>query len=235
MHCYRYKTIIFGFNASPFILKYVLKFHADKFPLDECSQTLKSNFYVDNLVKTGNKAEALSALYTSVREHLQKGNFDLQSCYSNCVKLQKKMEADGTLSGFDSGWEKVLGYLYDPVEDSIKVPPHSCDMEASTKRKILSVTSKVLDPLFLYLPVTVRSCLLMRDSWRQKLNWDDAVPQNMSSVWRRLTKDLSALDSVSFPRRVLDEGKNTRRVLEEGKDTRRVLEEGKDIFLLRCF
>ena len=212
LHCYQYKTIIFGFNARPFILNYVLKFHANKFPLDECLQPLKSNFYVDNLVKTGNNAEALSALYTSVRECLQKGNFDLQSCNSNSVKLQKKMEADGMLSGFDSGWEKVLGYLYDPVEDSIKVPPHSCDMEVSIKRKILSSeTSKVFDPLSLYLPVTVWSRQLMRESWRQKLlSRDDAVPQNMSPVWRMLAKDLSALDSVSFPRRVLDEGKDTR-------------------------
>ena len=42
------------------------------------------------------------------------GNFEIQSYNSNSAMLRKKMEADGTLSRFDSGWKKVLGYLYSP-------------------------------------------------------------------------------------------------------------------------
>ena len=46
---YRYRTIIFGFNASPFILNYVIKHHASLFCDDEYSKILRSIFYVDNL------------------------------------------------------------------------------------------------------------------------------------------------------------------------------------------
>ena len=62
LHCYRYTPILFGFNANPFILSYVLKYHAEKFPSDECFQAFKSNFYVDNLAETGNDNNIL--LYT---------------------------------------------------------------------------------------------------------------------------------------------------------------------------
>ena len=32
--CFRYTTLIFGFNASPFIQNFILKHHAERFPAD---------------------------------------------------------------------------------------------------------------------------------------------------------------------------------------------------------
>ena len=40
---HRYRTIIFGFNASPFILNYTIKHHVSKYP-NECSNVLNNNF-----------------------------------------------------------------------------------------------------------------------------------------------------------------------------------------------
>ena len=61
---YCYKTIIFGFNASPFILNYVLKYHADKYADDEFSKTLKDNLYVNNMLVTSNNLNFLKEVYT---------------------------------------------------------------------------------------------------------------------------------------------------------------------------
>ena len=116
LYCYIYTTILFGFSTIPFILNYALKHHAEKFPSDECSQALKSNFYVDNLVKTKNDDNTLSTLYTTAKERLREGNFEIQSCNSNSAMLRKKMEADGTLSRFNFGWKKVFGNLYSPED-----------------------------------------------------------------------------------------------------------------------
>ena len=32
--CYGYNSILFGFNASPFILNFIIKHHAGKYPDD---------------------------------------------------------------------------------------------------------------------------------------------------------------------------------------------------------
>ena len=40
--CYRFTTIIFGFNASPFILNYVIQYHASLFPEDECTDKVSA-------------------------------------------------------------------------------------------------------------------------------------------------------------------------------------------------
>merc|ERR1712055_730405 len=50
--CFRFTTITFGFNASPFILNYVLQYHINSFPQDDCTEMMRSGFFVDNLIKT---------------------------------------------------------------------------------------------------------------------------------------------------------------------------------------
>ena len=37
---YRYKSIVFGYTSSPFILSYVMKHHAEKYPDDKCKEIL---------------------------------------------------------------------------------------------------------------------------------------------------------------------------------------------------
>ena len=77
---FKYTTLIFGYNASPFILNYVLKHHANAFPADSCTEMMKNNFYVDNLIKTSNNVEELEYLYQESVQRLQQGNFELRSC-----------------------------------------------------------------------------------------------------------------------------------------------------------
>ena len=39
--CFRYTTLIFGFNASPFIQNFLLKHHAERFLTDSCTDIMK--------------------------------------------------------------------------------------------------------------------------------------------------------------------------------------------------
>ena len=68
--CFRYTTLIFRFNASPFILNFIIKHHVRMFPADNCTDMLKKRFYVDNLIKTANTVEILSDLYTTANYHM---------------------------------------------------------------------------------------------------------------------------------------------------------------------
>ena len=68
--CFRYTTIIFSFNASPFILNFIIKNHVNKFPVDNCTDMLKK-FYVDKLIKIGNTIDVLSDLYTRANKRME--------------------------------------------------------------------------------------------------------------------------------------------------------------------
>ena len=44
LRCFRYKTLIFGYCASPFILNYVLKYLANLSPQDGCTEMIRNIF-----------------------------------------------------------------------------------------------------------------------------------------------------------------------------------------------
>ena len=201
---YRYRTIIFGFNASPFILNYVIKHHASQYPDDECSHILKFNFYVDNLLITGNSIEKLNHLYNECGSRMKKGGFFLRSWNSNSEELRNNFLKDDVIVQHGNDYEKVLGYKYLVNTDELQIAGCDLDSSVETKRSILSQISKVFDPLGLYLPVTTRGKILMRDLWSQQLSWDEIIPEQNKQLWSKLCHDLVQLPCITFPRNCID-------------------------------
>ena len=76
---YRYTTLIFGLNCSPFVLNYIIKYHVEKFQKDLCSQVLSHNFYVDNLVITSQSYNELKYIYEESVRRMKMGGFELNS------------------------------------------------------------------------------------------------------------------------------------------------------------
>ena len=202
---YRFKTIVFGFTSSPFMLHYVMRHHANTFPDDKLSKILANNFYVDNLIVTGNETNEMQELYHLAYERMKAGGFTLRSWNSNSTELRTQMANDGRLVEHTSEEEKVLGYRYNVQQDSMNIALCKIDPEANTKRKILSQTSKLFDPLNFTLPVTIRGKLLMRKIWKLEKGWDDTLPDEICSEMKKLSRDLEMLSEVTFPRQALNE------------------------------
>ena len=179
--CYRYNSIIFGFNVSPFILNFVIKHHAGKYPDDECTHLLKNNFYIDNLIFTGNNLANLSALYSELHNRMIQGGFTLRSWNTNSDELKQQMIEDDNFIDHGCDLEKVLGYKYSTSNDIIQLTERCIDGKVKTKRGILSEASKNFDPLGLCLLVTVRSKMLLRDLWSSKLAWDEVITQQFQN------------------------------------------------------
>ena len=202
---YRYKTIVFGYTSSPFILNFVMKHHAESFPDDKCKFLLSNNFYVDNLLMTGNSLTEMKDLYQLSFDRMKSGGFTLRSWNSNSVELRHQMDSDDRLVEHKCEEDKVLGYRYNVNKDTLSFAPCKIDSEANTKRKVLSQTSKLFDPLNLALPVTIRGRILMRKLWKLSVGWDDPLPSEMCSEMKNLSRDLEMLSELSFPRQALNE------------------------------
>ena len=202
---YRFKSIVFGFTSSPFILHYVMQHHANTFPNDKVSHILSNNFYVDNLIITGNDISDLQHIYHEAYDRMKAGGFTLRSWTSNSHELRHKMAHDGKLVEHTSEEEKVLGYKYNVKQDTLSIAPCKLDSEANTKRKVLSQTSKLFDPINFALPITIRGKILMRKIWKLGLGWDDQLPQDITNEMKKLSKDLNMVSELSFPRQALNE------------------------------
>ena len=202
---YRFKTIVFGFTSSPFILHYVMQNHAKSYPEDEVSNILSNNFYVDNLIITGNKVSEMNDIYQEAYDRMKAGGFILRSWNSNSIELRDQMAHDGRLVEHTCEEEKVLGYRYNVSQDSLSIAPCKIDMDLNTKRKVLSQTSKIFDPLSFVLPITIRGKILMRKIWKLEVGWDDQLPKEICDEMKRLSKDLEMLSELSFPRQAINE------------------------------
>ena len=202
---YRYKTIVFGLSASPFILNFVVKHHLLNYANDICTQTLKNNLYVDNLVYTHDDLNILMYIYDTSVRRLQEGGFELRSWTSNSAALNNKFQADERGVFHSKNVERVLGYSYNLIEDTLSLNEFDISSCQLTKRKLLSQTSKVFDPLSLYLPVTVKGRILMRQTWQKQMGWDDNLPDDLNKLASAHFIDLKKLHQISFPRMTFSE------------------------------
>ena len=101
--------------------------------------------------------------YKSAVSIMAEGNFFLRSCTSNYAPLRDQMKHDGSFVEHNDSEEKLLGYKYNIIRDSLKLNPRLSEPEANTKCKILAQTSAVYDPLSVCLPVTIMRKLLLRN------------------------------------------------------------------------
>lgn len=202
---YRYKTLIFGLNVSPFILSFILKKHAEKFADDFCTRVLKNNFYVDNLVISHNSVESLTAAYKTTLARMKGGNFDLRSWVSNSTELNATFQNDGVFVEHKTNIENLLGYKYCYESDSIKIAENKIEKFVNTKRELLSQTSKTFDPLGLITPVLIKAKLLVQVCWEKKVGWDEPIPEDVKKDWGKLYNDLTQLHTLDFPRMCIRE------------------------------
>ena len=205
---YRYKTIIFGLNASPFILNYVIKHHVTQYPQDKCSELLNSKFYVDNLLITSNSIDELNDLYKLSYDRMKEGGFTLRSWNTNSEHLRDLFKKDGNFVEHSNNYEKVLGYHFLVEEDKFKLSDNSIEEIADTKRSILSNISKIFDPLGYFLPITARGKTLIQKLWNEKYEWDDEISQEIKLEWKNLYDDLVKLFELKFERNCVNENED---------------------------
>lgn len=202
---YRHKTLIFGLNCSPFVLNRVINHHLNRYEEDVTIAALKKSFYVDNFIFSTSSLHTLQEIYKNSLDVMAQGGFNLRSWMTNYGPLKEKMAIDSTIVQHDEPLEKLLGYLYDPEGDTIKLADFKVNKTPNpTKRQILSQISQVFDPLSLTLPVTIRGRMLMRKIWAEKTEWDEPVTPECLNLWVKLREDLEALKVINYPRMSVD-------------------------------
>ncbi|UYV66799.1 hypothetical protein LAZ67_4002882 [Cordylochernes scorpioides] len=72
--------------------------------------------------------------------------------------------------------------------------------QTNSKRHLLSHISRIFDPIGWLSPVIIRLKILLQSLWKQKLNWDDPLPDTLCSPWKKIEKELSVLNKIQIPR-----------------------------------
>ena len=198
---YRYNTIIFVFVSSPFILNYILQYHLQVNSHLEVASLIRNLFYVDNLILTSNQVEVLPKLIKGINEIMQAGGLPLREWTSNNPELLVSLNEEEKCH---SGEVKVLGYLYDPHEDLLRLKKDSLNTNASSKRQVLSSLASIFDPIGIFSPVLLQGKLLIRKMCQLSLDWDQELDAELLDLWRKFCNAFEDISGIPFNRKSFD-------------------------------
>lgn len=69
-----------------------------------------------------------------------------------------------------------------------------------TRRGVLSITCSIYDPLGFLAPITLCAKMIQQELCRRKCGWDDALPQDLLSRWKRWIEELALLSTFEVRR-----------------------------------
>ena len=198
---YRYNTIIFGFVSSPFILNYILQYHFQVNSHLEVASLIKNHFYVDNLLLASNQVKVLPKLIKDINEIMQAGGLPLREWSSNNPEFLVSLNEEEKCH---SGEVKVLGYLYDPQEDFLRLENDSLNVNASSKSQVLSSLASIFDPIGVFSPVLLPGKLLIRKMCQLSLDWDQELDAELLDQWRKFCTAFNNISKMPFHRKSFD-------------------------------
>jgi hypothetical protein len=204
---YEMQRQIFGSISSPFIcsqvLRHVADLNKDEFP--EAAQRIYTNFYVDNLLDSFyTEEEAIQAVKDSTAL-LKRGGFHLNQWLSPSRQVLALVpEGDRNqprlnLDLEDLPTERTLGVLYDSEVDHF-IFDVKCNVEANTKRQILSAVSTLFYPLGFLSPIILSAKRVLQELWLIGVDWDQPIPDSILQQWNRLAATLRSLENFKVPR-----------------------------------
>lgn len=168
---------------------------------------IKKDFYVDDLITGTNDENELRHIQKSVAEALKSCCFNLRKYKSNLptlfanskVNLQDNLTISESSSTLGLGWSPSSDTLNFPINVSIENNSNN----KITKRYIMSNAFKIFDPLGLLSPCIIKPKMLLQRLWQQKIDWDDAVPQDSMEEWIKFTTNLPYIRNLNIDRQVI--------------------------------
>ena len=197
---YRLCRVVFGLNASPFLLNGTIRHHLATYAeVDpEFVKRMIEAFYVDDLVTGERTVDKTFALYKNARERIAEGGFTLRKWKTNDPQLREKISSretkkpTGEVDRLEdeetyaksklepqagTKGEKVLGLPWNCEEDTLHFNfVHVVDKAkglTATKRNLLSLLASLFDPLGIVSPVKVSMKVLFQEICNSKFDWDE--------------------------------------------------------------
>ncbi|XP_075167480.1 uncharacterized protein LOC142239573 [Haematobia irritans] len=199
---YRLNTVTYGTSSAPYLaikwLVHLSEIYSEEFP--KVSSIIRHDFYVDDLLTGAESLEEIQTIQHQISKVLESAGFRLTKWRSNNTEFDKYKGIDKFLKqDFESA--KALGIHWNPYGDQFTFRfDDNFKSAKATKRNILSISSRLFDPLGLICPIVVRAKMLIQDLWLQKLDWDESIPMQLYSSWEVFKEDLLQIGSIRIPR-----------------------------------
>ena len=178
-------------------------------PNQNTVNVILNDFWVDDLLSGADTLEEACVLQDELIETLNKNCLLLRKWSSNESQLVTRLPADLQEAG--KAYEindkthqtKTLGLTWHPLENHVVYACSSGYVSTFTKRTLLSDISKHFDPIGLIAPVLVVAKVIIQSCWKLDLEWNDAVPDDVSRAYTNWRDDMASLSQLKIPRKLL--------------------------------
>ncbi|XP_055918553.1 uncharacterized protein LOC129950651 [Eupeodes corollae] len=209
-------SMIFGAICSPCVAEYVKNLNAQDFQHDypEAASAIINKHYVDDYVASFNDEKEAIRICKDVVRINNEASFELRNFTSNSKKLQNEMniksrEMTSTVNmERRSTSEKVLGMFWNTASDTFefKTKFHSIPKEVlegsrpPTKRELLGIVMAIYDPYGLLAEFLLYLKILVRDTWKTNIAWDDELPPEAKKRWQKWWTEFQNIHSFHVHR-----------------------------------
>lgn len=204
--------LVFGNASSPYIAVrclFQLAFeNEEKYP--EACERIKNDMYMDDLLTGSDSSNELLSMQRDISSILASAGFTLRKWLTNDHGLLKRFEVTkeieiSIVNIGENEQNKTLGVYWNSSQDlfQYKISDFDNSQGRVTKRRILSTTCQIFDPLGLLGPIIIVAKLIIQDLWKLKLDWDEDVPPNLRQKWLNFQTELPEINRIEVPRRVV--------------------------------
>ncbi|XP_078798259.1 uncharacterized protein LOC110014434 isoform X1 [Oryzias latipes] len=207
---YRMKVHLFGAASSPGCANYGLKHLAaegeGRFS-KETVKFIKTNLYVDDgLASVDTESQAVQ-LVKEACELCSTGKLRLHKFISNSTKVLASLPKEECLVSAKNKdmalseihIERALGVQWFVESDQFQFRV-TVKKNPLTRRGVLSTVASVFDPLGFVSPFILLGKQILQQMCRDKLSWDDTLPENLRPQWESWLLDLRNLAKVKIQR-----------------------------------
>ena len=210
---YRMKVHLFGAVSSPGCANFGLKRAATDGESEfgsAAANFIRDDFYVDDgLTSVASKEEAISLIEAS-KKICAKAGLKLHKFLSNSrdvlASIPSAERANGTqaldVHNDPLPFERALGIVWCVEKDifQFRIELKDCPL---TKRGVLATVSSIFDPIGFAAPVLLEGKKILQELCRRGSNWDDLVPEDLKSQWRKWRMEIMELEKLEIKRCLL--------------------------------
>ena len=191
---YQMHVHVFGSTSSPSCANYALRRTAldnAKNYSPDVVDTLFSNFYVDDMLKSKSEEKESINFIRDVKNICSDGGFNLTKFVCNDSNVMSSFPAEDrgpavrNIDFFENNvnaTDRALGVGWNLLKDSF-VFNVKLKEKPATRRGMLSTVSSIYDPLGFISPFVLKGRMILQQLCTMKLGWDDEVPLSIAEDW----------------------------------------------------
>ncbi|XP_035222974.1 uncharacterized protein LOC118195758 [Stegodyphus dumicola] len=154
---------------------------------------------MDNCVNSVDSASELEECISKSIEVMAEAKMDLRLWQFGPVEeIEKLSTEDRSLFKEDLTTPvSVLGIRWDRKEDCLIIcDEFDAETENPTKRKLLSITQDIYDPIAFLIPALLPAKLMIQEAWSAKSEWDSSLPEKIQKDFQKWYSELKQLSNL---------------------------------------